>query len=169
MFDIKELQNFGLQEIFPPNDLWRNRFDEDGFPIPELEVRYTNISSALLKYIGDMQFHILLGGSSTNSSFIADELPPQDFDWVVILKGKNDNNINFDEESDLLTAMPEINPWMTEETREKLRFLPRHNVAPEIHANKNEFNDVIVRSEPESKKIYYDFENDKWFYSIVET
>ena len=168
MLDSIELQNRGLQEIYPPNDLWRNRFNEDGTPILDLEIRYLNLSSAIFKYLGDMQYHILLGGSSTNSSFIADEAPPQDFDWIVLVNDLNQEKKDFVDESDILTAMPEINPWMDDETREKLRFEARHKVAPQIQANKNEFNDVIIRTKPEEKKIYFDFENGKWYYSIKE-
>jgi hypothetical protein len=165
MLDANELQNFGLNEINPPMHLWKNRFEENGAPLEALSQRYSSVSSALLKYLGDIQYHVLLGGSSTNSSFIADEAPPQDFDWIVLLKETEEHGMDLIQESDMLTAAPEINPWMTSQTRDKLRFHDRLTVAPEILENKTDFNDIIVRDSPEPNKFYYEFEGDKWYRS----
>lgn len=54
------------------------------------------------------------------------------------------------------------------ETRDKLKFLDRHTVAPEIATNKTEFNDVIVKEAPEAKKLYFSFEDNKWYYAIPQ-
>ena len=154
-----------LSEIKPPKDLWRNRFDEQGQPTTELTQRFGRVSALVQDQLPGIATKIFLGGSSTDSSLLSGQPQPRDYDWIALVQPEQELALSLEEESDLLTASPGINDWMSAKTREVLRFGERKDAAQEIEAHKDDFDDIIVKKDLERGKRCFCFEDRKWYFA----
>lgn len=159
--EISEITRLGFLQIHKPSLLPVNRFDANGEPLNGLLNRYARVRYIVSQVFPDFDFEIFLGGSSVHAAM---ERLSRDYDWIVLLPYQENLEVLV-EYSDLLTAAPGINNWLTDQQRNILRFDNRQWLAGVIQKNKNNFDDIIVRSieNIERNKVYYSIERNAWY------